>query len=49
MKRKMKRKHVSFGVGGAAALSSFRISPSEARRRGPKRPLGDNWTTSRNT
>jgi hypothetical protein len=29
MKRKMKRSTFLLGVGGAAALASFRLSPSE--------------------
>ena len=34
MKRKMKRSTFLLGVGGAAALSSFRLSPSEGAQTG---------------
>ncbi len=39
MKRKMKRSTFLLGVGGAAALSSFRLSPSEGAQTGRKNVL----------
>src|SRR5687767_8596341 len=39
MKRKMKRSTFLLGVGGAAALASFRLSASEAAQTGPRNVL----------
>jgi N-acetylglucosamine-6-sulfatase len=39
MKRKMKRSTFLFGVGGAAALASFRLQGSEAAQTGPRNVL----------
>ena len=39
MKRKMKRSTFLLGVGGAAALASFRLQGSEAAQTGPRNVL----------
>jgi hypothetical protein len=39
MKRKLKRSTFLMGVGGAAALASFRLQGSEAAQTGPKNVL----------
>ena len=39
MKRKMKRSTFLLGVGGAAALASFRLQSSEAAQTGPRNVL----------